>query len=146
MKNKWFLLFIGQLTLIGLLSGGGVMAVDQDVKGIVFFKSQMMEPLKKFYTQEVGCDVWLEQGGCVILKAGNMLFGFCQRDKADLDALITFFYDSKEEVDRMYKKFKKSAEDKPKENPKYRIYHFFAKDPEGRMIEFQHFLHPLKEI
>jgi len=31
----------------------------------------------------------------------------------------------------------------PKENPKYRIYHFYGRDPEGRSIEFQQFLHPV---
>ncbi len=129
-----------------ILSGGIDMAADKKVKGIIFFKTQMMEDLKSFYTDEVGCEIWMEQGGCVILKAGNMLFGFCQRDKADMDALITFFYDTKEEVDLKYEKFKKSALEKPAENLKYKIYHFFARDPEGRMIEFQHFLNPVKNI
>ena len=132
--------------LLFLVFSGGVMAGDKNVKGIVFFKTQMMDTLKEFYTGEIGCEIWLEQGGCVILKAGNMLFGFCQRDKADMDALITFFYDTKDEVNVNYKKFKKVAIDKPAENLKYGIYHFFAKDPEGRMIEFQHFLNPVKKI
>lgn len=138
--------FIILFLLISFISGGVLMPSDKNVKGIIFFKTQMMDELKVFYTEEVGCDIWLEQGGCVILKAGNMLFGFCQRDKADMDALITFFYDTKEEVDLKYKKFKESALDKPVENLKYKIYHFFAKDPEGRMIEFQHFLHYVKKI
>lgn len=122
------------------------MKTDEKVKGIVFFKTQMLEELRSFYTKEIGCEIWLEQGGCIILKAGNMLFGFCQRDKADMDALITFFYDTKKEVDKKYEQFKKAALKKPFENKKYRIYHFFARDPEGRMIEFQHFLHPVKKI
>ncbi len=129
-----------------VLPGGMSMFADKNVNGIIFFKTQMMVDLKDFYTKDVGCEIWLEQGGCVILKAGNMLFGFCQRDKSDMDALITFFYDTKEEVDQKYKRFEKSALDKPVENLKYKIYHFFAKDPEGRMIEFQHFLHPVNKI
>jgi len=134
------------LLLSIVLPGGILMSTDKNVKGIVFFKTQMMNDLKVFYTEEIGCEVWLEQGGCVILKAGNMLFGFCQRDKADMNALITFFYDTKEEVDLKYQKFKDSASEKPVENLKYKIYHFFAKDPEERMIEFQHFLTPVKKI
>ena len=122
------------------------MKTDEKVKGIVFFKTQILEELRNFYTKEIGCEIWLEQGGCLILKAGNMLFGFCQRDKTDLDALITFFYDTKKEVDKKYEQFKKASLKKPSENKKYRIYHFFARDPEGRMIEFQHFLHPVKKI
>lgn len=128
-----------------ILSGGVEMIADKNVKGIVFFKTQMMEELKEFYTKEIGCEVWLEQGGCVILKAGNLLFGFCQRDKADMDALITFFYNTKAEVDLKYEKFKNIAVEKPVKNLKYKIYHFFTKDPEGRMIEFQHFLNPIKK-
>jgi hypothetical protein len=32
----------------------------------------------------------------------------------------------------------------PKTNERYRIYHFFGKDPEGRNIECQAFLHPVQ--
>ena len=53
--------------------------------------------------------------------------------------MITFFYETKQEVDEMYSKFTSIAKDKPKMNQKYRIYHFFAKDPEERIIEFQWF-------
>jgi hypothetical protein len=35
------------------------------------------------------------------------------------------------------------AYDPPKINEKYEIYHFFASDPENRVIEFQSFLHPV---
>ena len=142
--KKFSIIIILILSIV--LPGGILMSADKNVKGIVFFKTQMMEDLKDFYTGEIGCEIWLEQGGCVILKAGNMLFGFCQRDKADMDALITFFYDTKAEVDLKYRKFKNTAVEKPVENLKYGIYHFFAKDPEGRMIEFQHFLNKMKRI
>jgi hypothetical protein len=72
-----------------------------------------------------------------------MLFGFCQRDEAEPGGLLTFFYDSREGVDRMYRRFKSTAVAAPKDNPKYKIYHFYARDPEGREIEFQHFLNPI---
>lgn len=109
------------------------------VSGIVFFKTQKLEELKAFYLEQVGCQLWMDQGDCLIFKFGNMLLGFCQRDKADLDALITFFYEHKSEVDRAYKKFKEIALSPPVENKKYPIYNFYAEDPEGRMIEFQYF-------
>jgi len=53
--------------------------------------------------------------------------------------MLTFFYDDKSDVDRMYSKFSQLADEEPRDNPKYPIYHFFAKDPEGRVIEFQYF-------
>ena len=75
-----------------------------------------------------------------------MLFGFCQRDRAEMEGLLTFFVESRMEVDDFYHRFRKTALSPPKENPEYRIYHFFARDPEGRMIEFQKFLDPVKEV
>ena len=87
--------------------------------------------------------MWMDQKDCVILRFGNMLIGFCQRDKADLDALITFFYEKKSDVDKAYEKFKSIAVGAPKMNPRYPIYNFFAKDPEGRNIEFQYFTGPI---
>ena len=72
-----------------------------------------------------------------------MLLGFCQRDKGNIDTLITFFYESPAGVDRAYVKFKERAKSKPKKHPKYPIYNFFATDPEGRPIEFQHFTGPI---
>ena len=56
-----------------------------------------------------------------------------------MEGLITFFYDRKERVDQAYEQFKALARTPPQMNKKYRIYHFFARDPEGRMIEFQYF-------
>jgi len=38
------------------------------------------------------------------------------------------------------------ATTEPKENTKYRIYNSFGVDPEGRKVEFQHFLHRVPEI
>ena len=111
--------------------------------GIIFFSTQKLDQLKDFYLQEVGCQLWLDQGSCLIFRYGNLLLGFCKGSKADLGGTITFFYPEKKEVDRMYEKFKEKAVSPPKENPKYRIYHFYTQDPEGRAVEFQCFLHPL---
>jgi len=49
----------------------------------------------------------------------------------------------REGVDRQYQKFKSIAIASPKENKRYRIYHFYARDPDGRSIEFQYFMHPI---
>lgn len=109
------------------------------MNGIIFFKSKDRSGLKDFYMNEVDCKIWLEQADCTVFKFGNMLFGFCDREAADKCGMITFFYETKEEVDVMYEKFSSIAEAPPKMNLKYQIYHFFAKDPEGRAIEFQWF-------
>lgn len=107
--------------------------------GIIFFKTQKLTELKDFYVNRVGCLLWMDQMDCLIFKYGNMLFGFCRRDKADIGGMVTFFYKKKDEVDEAYKKFKSIALSIPRMNEKYRIYHFFAIDPEGRYMEFQYF-------
>ncbi len=93
----------------------------------------------------VGMDVWFEQEDCIIMQHGNLLLGFCERDTIDRAGIITFFYRTRDEVDAMYKKLTTRAHHAPQVNEKYKIYHFFAEDPENRTIEFQSFLHPLKK-
>src|SRR6056297_2588837 len=103
--------------------------------GIVFFATEKLDSVTDFYIEKIGCELWLDQGACKILKHGNMLFGFCKSDHVDKGAVITFFYPEKEMVDKMYSRMKNIAEDKPKMNPKFNIYHFYGLDPENRSIE-----------
>ena len=114
--------------------------------GIVFYKTTKYHDIVTFYRNTVGMEVWLTQADCTILKHGNFLLGFCQRDSADTCGIITFYYDDRKEVDKMYVKLKDLALDKPKINDKYQIYQFFIHDPEGRTVEFQYFLHPVKSF
>lgn len=109
------------------------------VTGIVFFKTQKLEVLTEFYTREVGAELWMDQGDCRILRHGRFLFGFCQREEIETCGTLTFVYPDRDEVDRMYARLRDSALSAPRENPRYPIYNFFARDPEGRLIEFQMF-------
>jgi len=113
--------------------------------GIIFIHTTMLDTLKDFYINEVGCELWLDQGTCAILKHGNQLFGFCETSEPDLCGILTFFYTETKMVDHMYMKLHDRADMPPSKNDKYRIYHFFARDPEQRRIEFQVFLHELPE-
>lgn len=109
--------------------------------GIVFFKSQAIGRLEEFYTGQIGMEVWLRQEDCIILKHGNLLLGFCTRESVDRSGMVTFVYTTREEVDAIYDRLQEIAQEAPRENEKYRIYQFFATDPEGRILEFQCFLH-----
>jgi len=111
--------------------------------GIVFLRTAQFDAVKSFYLDWVGMTVWLEQPDITILRHGNLLVGFHRQPTADIDALLTFFYDSRDEVDAMYAKLSDVATTELKENTKYRIYNFFGVDPEGRKVEFQHFLYPI---
>ncbi len=110
----------------------------------MFLRTQKPVEVLKFYTEQVGCSLWLNQGVCFVLQHGNLLLGFCNRREAIIDGVYTFFYPDRSEVDRMYEKLRDLADGPPRENQYYRIYHFYAHDPEGRSIEFQSFDHELK--
>ena len=109
------------------------------MSGILFLKTQGLAPLKDFYLNQIGCKLWQDQGDCAIFRHGNFLFGFCERDTLEADAMLTFFYDSPDEVDRMYEKLKDTAISEPKQNEKYNIYQCFVRDPDGRTVEIQYF-------
>jgi hypothetical protein len=111
--------------------------------GITFIRTSMLDTLKDFYLNEIGCELWLDQGGCAIFQHGNQLFGFCEAAEPELEGLLTFFYTNTRMVDYMHNKLSHLADAPPRKNPRYRIYHFYAHDPEGRSIEFQVFLHDL---
>ncbi len=110
--------------------------------GIVFLKTENLQKIKDFYS-DLDSEIWIDQGDCIIFKHQNFLFGFCERDNISKDALLTFFYESVEEVDDVYQRLQKWTAGKPTKNEKYQIYNFFAKDPEGRDLEFQTFLHKI---
>jgi len=112
------------------------------MSGIVFFKTQNITELSRFYTARIGMAIWLRQEDCIILKHGNMLLGFCTRDEIENVGMITFFYETRSEVDGMYDKLRDIATSKPTDNEKYNIYQFFAQDPESRVLEFQYFHSP----
>jgi len=120
--------------------------------GLVFVKTQNRPAMVQFYQHKLNMKIWLEQPDITILSHGNMLVGF--HNQPDLPAggidtgiMFTFVYPTKAEVDTMYEKFKDStAGGPPRENERYRIYQFFAKDPEGRNLEFQVFLHSLDVV
>lgn len=113
------------------------------MSGIVFFATRELKQVRDFYIGQVGMRTWLEQDDVEILSHGNMKVGFHATGKADLEALITFFYAGRGEVDAMHDRLASIADAPPRLNEKYRIYHFFARDPEGRRVEFQSFEHDL---
>ncbi|MFQ3294785.1 MAG: hypothetical protein ACI9PP_002410 [Halobacteriales archaeon] len=113
--------------------------------GIVFFGTEQRDEIVQFYTDVVGAEVWLEQTGCTILQHGNFLFGFCENEDTEDNGVVTFYYDTSDQVDRMYDRLEDRARDEPVENEEYEIYQFFADDPDGRTMEFQTFLHPIDD-
>jgi hypothetical protein len=107
--------------------------------GVVFFRTLELDRLTEFYTHTVGAELWMDQGDCRIFRHGQFLFGFCQREDRETCGILTFVYPDRRGVDVMYERINEDALGPPKDNPRYPIYNFFSRDPEGRSIEFQVF-------
>jgi nitroreductase len=114
------------------------------MSGIVFKKTKDLETITEFYQNKIGMELWQDQTKCKIFEKGNLQLGFCEGDKIDNDGIITFYFDTKKEVDEFYKNNDLKVTEEPKENKDFKIYQFFAEDPEGRTLEFQTFLHNTK--
>ena|SRR5210317_355007 len=127
------------LTIAVAACGGPTEIEEVPMTGVVFFNTLQLDDLTEFYTQRVGAELWMDQTDCRIFRHGQFLFGFCQREESETCGILTFVYPDREGVDRMYERFQDVALDAPRDNPRYPIYNFFARDPEGRMIEFQMF-------
>jgi catechol 2,3-dioxygenase-like lactoylglutathione lyase family enzyme len=111
------------------------------MSGIVFHATTDRDRICAFYRGRLGFETWLEQDGCTILRYDNLLLGFCERDEAETDGVVTLVYEECAAVDGMHEALSDVAHGEPEENEQYRIYQFFAEDPEGRTLEFQTFLH-----
>lgn len=116
------------------------------MSGIVFMKTKNLEKVSKFYQNKIGMELWQDQGKCKIFEKGNLQLGFCQANKIDNEGIITFYFKDKKSVNKFYENISEDIEitKEPQENKDFNIYQFFAKDPEGRALEFQAFLHKLK--
>jgi len=106
--------------------------------GIIFFATKQHDRLVDYYT-DLGATVWREQPDCTILEIGTCKVGFCARETADTDGILTFVYPDRNGVDKLYDRLAETADEPPRYNETYEIYQFFATDPEGRTVEFQTF-------
>jgi hypothetical protein len=119
--------------------GGSAAPGEAPVTGVVFFQTERLDSLTTFYVDRVGAQLWMDQNDCRIFRHGQFLFGFCQREATETCGVLTFVYPDRAGVDSMYERFRAEALEPPRDNPRYPIYNFFARDPDGRLIEFQVF-------
>ncbi|KAF5030627.1 hypothetical protein DSECCO2_636180 [anaerobic digester metagenome] len=105
------------------------------MSGIVFFKTRNLPLMREFYHHKLGMKLWLDQRKCLIFSYREMLIGFCQAETAELTGTITLLYNSQLEVNHVYERQRDIATTEPKLNSAFNIYHFWAKDPEGRDLE-----------
>ncbi len=109
------------------------------MSGILFFRTEKPDEIDSFYRDVMGMEIWLVQAECTIYRHGNILLGFCKGIYAETQGCITFFYPSQDDVDSMHMRLIPHHADTPRTNEIYNIYQFYARDPEGRVIECQMF-------
>lgn len=116
---------------------------------VTFVYSPDLEASAHFYQDALGLSLALDQGSCKIFKiVDGAYIGVCQCKDSDTflgpseDVIVTIIT---QEVDQMYARLMASqavVEDEPKLNPRFGIYHFFARDPTGWRVEVQRFVSP----
>lgn len=98
----------------------------------------------------MGFRLWLDQGSCRIYNVtGEGYLGICQPDEtskgslaaeAPANIIFTLVTDA---VDTWYEYLRAKGvhfEKAPEYNSAYAIYHCFLRDPDGYLIEIQHFI------
>lgn len=113
---------------------------------ITFCYTRDLAATSSFYEDMIALPLVVDQGACRIYRvAAQAYLGFCERDYAitSPDGIILTLVT--EAVDEWYHhlsslgvEFQKA----PAINDEYGIYHCFARDPNGYLIEIQRFLDP----
>ncbi|MEM7226450.1 MAG: VOC family protein [Pseudomonadota bacterium] len=111
---------------------------------VTFVYCTDLEATCRFYREVMGLSEVLDQGACRIFRvAGEAFLGLCQGEGPPARGItVTFVVD---DVDAWYRHLVAqgvSTEGPPAENPRFKIYNFFARDPAGTRIEVQRFLDP----
>ncbi len=111
---------------------------------ITFLYTRDLKTTAHFYEAVLGLPLMLDQGGCRIYRVcGDAYLGFCERDTAPERPQGILFTLVTSEVDVWYARLQAQGVpfDKPPAiNETYGIYHCFARDPNGYVIEIQRFL------
>lgn len=99
-----------------------------------------------FYTTVLLLRQVVDQDGIAILEsAPGGYLGLCQSDDpfvANERMILTLVTEQVEAWHTRLQAQGVPTDAPPRENPRFRIYHFFARDPDGYRIEIQRFLHP----
>jgi len=113
---------------------------------VTFIYAHDLERTAEFYGSVLGLEQVLDQGACRIFRvAGDAFLGVCSKGKRSPEPGGVIFTLVTPAVDAWYKRLKAQGvplDGPPERNETYRIYNFFAHDPNDYLVEFQRFLDP----
>ena len=108
---------------------------------ITFLRVADLDRSHGFYGDGLGLPLVLDQGGCRIYRLTPTAFvGLCERENPGSEGVVVTIVS--DDVDGWYSLMAGAGADvegRPRDNPEYRIYHFFARDPDGHLLEVQRF-------
>lgn len=109
---------------------------------VVFYPCLDINKTSDFYQNIIELKLYQDQGQCRIFDTGYGYLGFCEYDDHVLatKTCISFNLENEKAVDDTYLKMKglgMSGLTKPQKHPKFEVYSFFMKDPNGYTVEFQ---------
>lgn len=112
---------------------------------IIFIYTSDLEGCARFYSHALGLPLVRDQGDCRIYQvSASAYLGLCRREEAEPRGVILTLVS--EQVDAWHTRLAEKGlpiEKPPAHNPRYGIYHFFVRDPDGRLVEIQRFDQPL---
>jgi catechol 2,3-dioxygenase-like lactoylglutathione lyase family enzyme len=112
---------------------------------VTFCRVRDLAATARFYEDVLGLPLALDQGSCRIYRVTPTAFvGFCEGDDAPRPegVILTFVTP---EVDAVCERLRARGvrfEKAPRDNPRFRIYHAFLRDPDGYLLEIQRFDDP----
>jgi catechol 2,3-dioxygenase-like lactoylglutathione lyase family enzyme len=114
---------------------------------ITFLDTRDLARTSDFYERILGLRLARDQGTCRIYHVGGSAYlGFCQRPDAPAEPrgiTLTIVTDEVDDVCAHLKREGVEFVKEPADNPPYRIYNAFVRDPNGYLIEIQRFWEPL---
>lgn len=113
---------------------------------ITFLGTHDLKATSRFYEEVLGLPVALDQADCRIFKlCSNAFVGFCRHIAVAQDPRSVILTLVSSEVDAWHERLLAQGaaiEKSPRLNEKYQIYHLFAIDPNGYLVEIQEFRDP----
>jgi len=113
---------------------------------VTFLYTRDLQQTAVFYEQTLALPLVLDQEACRIYRVANDAFlGFCRREdvpQPPQGIIFTFVTPAVDEWYAFLVARGQKPDNPPQLNPTYNIYHFFLRDPNGYILEFQQFRDP----